>query len=249
MRVVSFDRRGSKVLFSTPVSCYHALKVWRVCVCRRGLLFERMFCDRNPARLPKSLQCSPVGLCPGPKINCYMGHYVQTNRECDKTKNWSPSAHQITSEHWGSESFNLAIPTACWRNFFFPRLDELDLGDIWFQQDGATAHTSRASMAVLREHFPERLISIRGDLEWPARSPDLAPCDFFCRVFWNPTFMSTVQGPYKTWRPTFGQKLPTYPLLCWKGSWQTPEIGLFSVWAMGGVTYLIWFLKLSKTKL
>ena len=34
-------------------------------------------------------------------------------------------------------------------------------------------------MAVLREHFPERLISIRGDLEWPARSPDLTPCDFF----------------------------------------------------------------------
>ena len=51
---------------------------------------------------------------------------------------------------------------------FFPRLDELDLGDTWFQQDGATAHTSRTSMAVLREIFPERLISIRGDLEWPA---------------------------------------------------------------------------------
>lgn len=64
-------------------------------------------------------------------------------------------------------------------DFLFPRLDELDLGDVWFQQDGATAHTSRASMDVLREHFPGRLISIRGDLEWPARSPDLAPCDFF----------------------------------------------------------------------
>ncbi|CAK1578615.1 unnamed protein product [Parnassius mnemosyne] len=65
------------------------------------------------------------------------------------------------------------------QEFFLPRLDALDLGDIWFQQDGATAHTARASMAVLREHFPERLISIRGDLQWPARSPDLSPCDFF----------------------------------------------------------------------
>lgn len=65
------------------------------------------------------------------------------------------------------------------QEFFFPRLNELDVGDTWFQQDGATAHTSRASMAVLREHFPQRLISIRGDLEWPARSPDLSPCDFF----------------------------------------------------------------------
>jgi len=69
------------------------------------------------------------------------------------------------------------------QEFFFPRLDELDLVDIWFQQDGATAHTSRASMAVLREHFPERLISIRGNLEWPARSPDLTPCDFFLWSF------------------------------------------------------------------
>ncbi|XP_011049237.1 PREDICTED: uncharacterized protein LOC105142985 [Acromyrmex echinatior] len=75
---------------------------------------------------------------------------------------------------WFFEENEIAVT-----EFFFPRLDELDLGDIWFQQDGATAHTSRASMAVLREHFPERLISIRGDLEWPARSPDLTPCDFF----------------------------------------------------------------------
>ena len=66
----------------------------------------------------------------------------------------------------------------CWRTFF-PRLEELDLGDVWFQQDGKTLHTPRTSMAVLRERFPERLISIRGDLEWPARSPDLTPCDFF----------------------------------------------------------------------
>ena len=47
----------------------------------------------------------------------------------------------------------------------------------------SVAHTSRASMVVLREYFPERLISIWGDLEWQARSPDLAPCDFFLRGF------------------------------------------------------------------
>ena len=40
-------------------------------------------------------------------------------------------------------------------------------------------------MAVLREHFPERLISIRGDLEWPARFPDLVPCDFFSMGFFK----------------------------------------------------------------
>ena len=51
--------------------------------------------------------------------------------------------------------------------------------EVWFQQDGATAHTAHQSMSVLREMFPSRLVSLRGDIGWPARSPDLAPCDFF----------------------------------------------------------------------
>ena len=34
-------------------------------------------------------------------------------------------------------------------------------------------------LEVLREYFPDRLISLKNDLPWPAKSPDLAPCDFF----------------------------------------------------------------------
>jgi hypothetical protein len=34
-------------------------------------------------------------------------------------------------------------------------------------------------MTVLQQHFPGRLISLRGDQHWPARSPDLTPCDYF----------------------------------------------------------------------
>ena len=34
-------------------------------------------------------------------------------------------------------------------------------------------------MAVLREHFPECLISIMGNLVWPHRSPDLSNCYFY----------------------------------------------------------------------
>ena len=63
--------------------------------------------------------------------------------------------------------------------FFLPHLEEMDVGDVWFQQDGATAYTARAPMELLREHFSGCLISLRGDLLWPARSPDLTPCDFF----------------------------------------------------------------------
>ncbi|XP_039282917.1 uncharacterized protein LOC120351044 [Nilaparvata lugens] len=69
------------------------------------------------------------------------------------------------------------------QTFLQPKLEELaeeqDLGEIWFQQDGATAHTVRISMDLLREMFPGRLISLRGDVKWPARSPDLSVCDFF----------------------------------------------------------------------
>jgi hypothetical protein len=54
----------------------------------------------------------------------------------------------------------------------------MDVADAWFQQDAATAHTARRSTQVLREIFPGKLISLRGNVGWPAHSPDLAPCDF-----------------------------------------------------------------------
>lgn len=55
----------------------------------------------------------------------------------------------------------------------------MDLEQMWFQQDGATCHTSRESMALLREKFPDNLISNRSDQNWPPRSCDLTQCDFF----------------------------------------------------------------------
>jgi hypothetical protein len=65
-------------------------------------------------------------------------------------------------------------------NFPRPRLEETDDSeDFWFQQGGATAHTARRSLGILREMFPSRLVSLRGDIGWPARSHDLTPCDYF----------------------------------------------------------------------
>ncbi|PNF37887.1 hypothetical protein B7P43_G07408 [Cryptotermes secundus] len=65
------------------------------------------------------------------------------------------------------------------KNFFEPALEEMHIGNVWFQQDGAMAHTARASITVLRAKFPGHLISLQGDILWAARSPDLTPCDFF----------------------------------------------------------------------
>ena len=58
-------------------------------------------------------------------------------------------------------------------------IHNIDRNNIRWQQDGAPAHTSNATMQYLRGQFPLRLMSKRGDWPWPPRSPDLAICDFF----------------------------------------------------------------------
>jgi len=66
-------------------------------------------------------------------------------------------------------------------NFLEPKLrrQRINNQNVWFQQDGATAHTARAAMAVVRAMFPDCRISQCGDVPWPPQSPDLSMCDFF----------------------------------------------------------------------
>lgn len=49
----------------------------------------------------------------------------------------------------------------------------------WFQQDGATPHTSGLTMEWLGERFGNRIISRRSHHDWAPHSPDLNPLDFF----------------------------------------------------------------------
>ena len=48
-----------------------------------------------------------------------------------------------------------------------------------FMQDGAPAHYSNNVRNILNVELEGRWIGRRGPVEWPARSPDLTPCDFF----------------------------------------------------------------------
>lgn len=64
-------------------------------------------------------------------------------------------------------------------DYLWPELDELDINDMWFQQDGATSHTARVTIDLLKGKFGERVISRNGPVEWPPRSCDLTPLDFF----------------------------------------------------------------------
>jgi len=54
-----------------------------------------------------------------------------------------------------------------------------DFNKLYFQQDGAQPHFSHVARDFLDEIFPQRWIGRRGPVEWPARSPDLTPPDFW----------------------------------------------------------------------
>ncbi|GFV96450.1 putative DD41D transposase [Trichonephila clavipes] len=64
-------------------------------------------------------------------------------------------------------------------NFFIPELNNHDVQELWFQQDGATCHTTRATIDLLKYTFGDRLISRFGPVNWPPRSCDLTPLDYF----------------------------------------------------------------------
>ncbi|GFW99631.1 uncharacterized protein TNCV_3418641 [Trichonephila clavipes] len=68
-------------------------------------------------------------------------------------------------------------------NFFIPELNNHDVQELWFQQDGATCHTARATIDLLKDTFGDRLISRFGPMNWPPRSCDLTPLDYFLRGY------------------------------------------------------------------
>lgn len=64
-------------------------------------------------------------------------------------------------------------------SYFLPAIEDMDTDNMWFQQDGATCHTTRDNMAIIRSRFEQRLISRFSEFNWPSRSCDLNPLDFF----------------------------------------------------------------------
>ncbi|GFU33262.1 DUF4817 domain-containing protein [Trichonephila clavipes] len=64
-------------------------------------------------------------------------------------------------------------------NFFIPELNYHDVQELWFIQDGATCHTARATIDLLKDTFGDRLISRFVPVNWPPRSCGLTPRDYF----------------------------------------------------------------------
>ena len=55
--------------------------------------------------------------------------------------------------------------------FFFTKIEEEDIGCVWFQQDGAKCH--------IADVFEDRIISRRADVVWPPGSCDLTPLNYY----------------------------------------------------------------------
>ncbi|KAJ4442689.1 hypothetical protein ANN_04278 [Periplaneta americana] len=73
----------------------------------------------------------------------------------------------------------LTVNTAEYRLIFIEfveQLDDVELSQGYFQQDGATCHTSNESMELIASFFDDRIISRN---LWPPRSPDLITPNFF----------------------------------------------------------------------
>ena len=64
-------------------------------------------------------------------------------------------------------------------DFLFTKIKEEDIGNNWFQQNGATCFTAEAPLDVLRPVFEDRIISPKAVVVWPPRSCDLTPLDYY----------------------------------------------------------------------
>ncbi|GFX37144.1 transposable element Tc3 transposase [Trichonephila clavipes] len=111
--------------------------------------------------------------------------YVETPLHPEKLTVWCALwAGKIIGPYFkNNECHNVTVNGDRYRamitNFFIPELNNHDVQELWFQQDGATCHTARATIHLLKDTFGDRLISRFGPVNWPPRSCDLTPLDYF----------------------------------------------------------------------
>jgi hypothetical protein len=103
---------------------------------------------------------------------------------------WTISLFRILGPCFFKDGLNSFVTVAGLRyvlmleSILAPALARLPVKEeTFFQQDGATCHTARASMTVVNSLFPNNAISRCGDILWPIRSLDLSTCNFFLCVY------------------------------------------------------------------
>ncbi|GFV91678.1 DUF4817 domain-containing protein [Trichonephila clavipes] len=117
-------------------------------------------------------------------------HSVQRERPRKSRKGFQSTDEQfipvdglVESFFKNDEGHNVTVNGDRYRamitNFFIPELNNHDVQELWFQQDGATCHTAFATIDLLKDTFGDRLISHFVPVNWPPRSCDLTPLEYF----------------------------------------------------------------------
>ncbi|GFV81960.1 DUF4817 domain-containing protein [Trichonephila clavipes] len=106
----------------------------------------------------------------------WLNGYVN-NQNCRIWSEANPQVYVETPLH----PEKLTVSYALWAAGIIGPYFKNDEGhnELWFQQDGATCHTARATIDLLKDTFGDHLISRFGPVNWPPRSCDLTPLDYF----------------------------------------------------------------------
>ncbi|GFX60103.1 transposable element Tc3 transposase [Trichonephila clavipes] len=115
-------------------------------------------------------------------------------------------------------------------NFLIPEVNNHDVQELWFQQDGATCHTARTTIDLLKDTFGDHLISRFGPVNWPPRSCDLTPLDYFLWGYVNSLVYADKPQTLDHLEDNIAVLLPIYCHKCWEKSskigrpdWTTSE--------------------------
>ncbi|GFT39748.1 putative transposable element [Trichonephila clavipes] len=115
-----------------------------------------------------------------PKHNVRQASYRNRNTTWDRYQT-GIETQRGTGWLWGfkREPYIQRGPTytSCRRGFKWE--SRPNVGELWFQQDGATCHTARATIDLLKDTLGDHLISRFGPVNWPPRSCDLTQLDYF----------------------------------------------------------------------
>ena len=87
------------------------------------------------------------------------------------------SANRVFGPYYFENTVNQHNYLEMLQTFFWPKvLRTAEYKKYYFQQDGASAHTAKIVQTWLKDKFDKKFIEKK---QWPPRSPDLNPCDFF----------------------------------------------------------------------
>lgn len=119
-------------------------------------------------------------------------HYSDTNPHLTRPRNFQRRwvlnvwggilGENIIGPHFFDEPLDGERYSEFLRNELPLLLEDVPLNlryNMWLQHDGAPPHYFVGARNFLDHHYVDRWIGRGGPVEWPARSPDLTPCDYF----------------------------------------------------------------------